>query len=98
MAVKAGRRAVWMKLHPRGRERLRGALLLRDMTHRQFADAIGWKSHGMVGQLLAGKRTSVSADSAVMISKVLGIPVHDLFLTESSSIAGPVPRETAIPA
>jgi hypothetical protein len=52
----------------------------------------------MVGQLLAGKRTSVSADSAVMISKVLGIPVHDLFLTESSSIAGPPPRETAIPA
>lgn len=87
-----------MKLHPRGRERLRGALLLRDMTHRQFADAIGWKSHGMVGQLLAGTRTSVSADSAVMISKVLGIPVHDLFLTESSSVTGPAQREAVVSA
>lgn len=79
------RRAVWMKLHPQGRQRLRGALMLRGMTHRQFASAIGWKSHGMVGQLLAGTRTSVSPESAVVMSKVLGIPVHDLFLTEVST-------------
>lgn len=74
-----------MKLHPKGRERLRGALLLRGMTHRELAVAIGWRSHGMVSQLLLGKRTSVSPKSAVMISSVLGIPLHDLFLPESSS-------------
>lgn len=74
-----------MKLHPQGKARLRGALMLRGMTHREFATAIGWKSHGMVGQLLNGRRTSVGTDSAVMMSKVLGIPVHDLFLTETST-------------
>lgn len=84
--ITVGRRSVWMKLHPQGQQRLRGALMLRNMSHRQLAQAIGWKSHGMVAQLLKGTRTSVSADSAVLISKTLGIPVHDLFLTQSSQI------------
>lgn len=59
--------------------------MLRSMTHRQLSEAVGWKSHTMVGQLLRGERSSVAADSAVMISQVLGIAVHDLFLTESSN-------------
>lgn len=67
--------------------------MLRGMTHRQLASAVGWQSHGMVSQLLGGNRTSVSAESAVMISKVLGIPLHDLFLTESSSDPQRAPRE-----
>jgi transcriptional regulator with XRE-family HTH domain len=82
------RRVVWMKLHPQGQQRLRGALMLRNMTHRQLAQQIGWKSHGMIAQLLKGTRTSVTADSAVLISKTLGIPLHDLFLTESAEISG----------
>jgi hypothetical protein len=71
-----------MRLHKEGRKRLARLLVIQEISHRQLAGACGWKSHGMVGHLIAGRRVGVEKDAALVIAKVLGVDVSDLFLTE----------------
>ena len=87
--------AVWMRLHKDGRRRLAKLLIVQDVRHRELASAVGWKSHGMVGQLLAGTRTGVEPDKALGIARYLGVDVSDLFVTEMPSIAQRAPRGRA---
>ena len=76
-----------MRLHKDGRKRLAKLLLIQGVTQRELASRIGWRSHGMIGQLLNGSRTGVEPDKALAICKVLGVDVSDLFLTEMPSNA-----------
>jgi transcriptional regulator with XRE-family HTH domain len=76
-----------MRLTKDGRKRLQKLLLIQEVTHRQLAEAIGWKSHTMVGFLVRGEKNSVSPASACAIAKFLGVEVSDLFLTEMPSVA-----------
>lgn len=76
---------VWMRLHREGRKRLAKLLLIQEISQRELAYRIGWKSHGMIGHLIAGRKNGVTAESANAIAKVLGVDVSDLFLTELSS-------------
>lgn len=78
---------VWMRLTKDGRKRLAKLLLIQEVSQRDLAEAIGWKSHTMVGYLLRGEKNSVSPASAVAIAKFLGVDVSDLFLTEMPSVA-----------
>lgn len=73
---------VHMRLHKEGRKRLAKLLLIQGVTHRELAKAIGWKSHGMVGHLVSGRKAGVEPQSAVAIAKFLGVEVSDLFLTD----------------
>lgn len=75
-----------MRLHKQGRKRLAKLLLIQDVTHREVAEAIGWKSHGMIGHLLAGRRTGVEPVHAIALCKFLGVDLSDLFLTEMPSV------------
>lgn len=75
-----------MRLHKQGRKRLAKLLLIQDVTHREVAEAIGWKSHGMIGHLLAGRKTGVDPAHALALCKYLGVDVADLFLTEMPSV------------
>lgn len=86
---------VWMRLHKEGRKRLAKLLLIQEVTHRQLAEAVGWKSHAMVRQLLCGKRNGVRPEKALAIAKYLGVDVGDLFLTEMSSNSTPAARGAA---
>lgn len=86
---------VWMRLHKDGRKRLAKLLLIQEVSHRELARAVGWKSHGMVAHLLAGRRNSVEPHHAVAMAKYLGVEVSDLFLTETSSNAGQAKRGAA---
>lgn len=79
--------AVFMRLHKQGRQRLAKLLLIQGVTHRELASAIGWKSHGMISQLLNGTRNGVEPEKALAIAKYLGVDVSDLFLTEMPSVA-----------
>lgn len=71
-----------MRLHKDGRKRLAKLLLIQEVSHRQLADALGWRSHGMVGHLLSGRKTGVSVESAVAMARYLGVEVSDLFATD----------------
>lgn len=82
MAAPPRRGTVHMKLHREGRKRLAKLLLIQEISHRQFAEMLGWRSHGMVGHLVAGRRTGVETESAIKMAKILGVDVGDLFLTE----------------
>jgi transcriptional regulator with XRE-family HTH domain len=81
-----------MRLHKEGRKRLAKLLIIQEVRHRELATAIGWKSHGMISQLISGTRTGVEPDKALAIAKYLGVEVSDLFLTEMPSIAPGVTR------
>lgn len=74
-----------MRLHKDGRKRFAKLLLIQGVTHRELAKAVGWKSHGMICQLLSGDRAGVKPDKALGIAAYLGVDVSDLFLTEMSS-------------
>jgi transcriptional regulator with XRE-family HTH domain len=76
------RGVVWMRLHKEGRKRLAKLMLIQGISHRQLASACGWKSHGMVGHLVSGRKVGVEKEAALIIAKVLGVDVGDLFLTE----------------
>jgi transcriptional regulator with XRE-family HTH domain len=71
-----------MRMHQQGRKRLAKLLLIQEVTHRQVAEAVGWRSHGMLGHLLSGRRTGVDPAHALALCKFLGVEVSDLFLTE----------------
>lgn len=71
-----------MRLHKEGRKRLAKLLLIQGVTHRELAQAVGWRSHGMVAHLLSGRRSGVEPSAAVAIARYLGVDVSDLFLTE----------------
>lgn len=71
-----------MRLTKDGRKRLAKMILINEITHRQLASAVGWKSHGMVAHLLSGRRSGVDPASAVAIARYLGVDVSDLFMTE----------------
>lgn len=86
---------VWMRLHPQGRKRLAKLLLIQEISHRQLADAIGWKSHGMIGHLIAGRRNGVDPASAVAMARYLGVELSDLFVTEMSTKIGPHSRRAS---
>lgn len=78
-------RTVWMRLHREGRKRLAKLLLIQEVSHRELASAVGLRSHGMIGHLLAGRRNGVRPDVAVAIARYFGVEVSDLFTTELPS-------------
>lgn len=75
-----------MRIHPEGRKRLAKLILIQDVRHRDLAKALGWKSHGMIGHLLAGRRTGIDGDAALRMAAFFGVDVSDLFLVDASSI------------
>ena len=71
-----------MRLHKEGRKRLAKLLLIQGVTHRELAQAAGWKSHGMVAHLIQGRRSGVEPAPALAIARYLGVDVSDLFVSE----------------
>ena len=78
--------AVWMLV--RSHTKLRGYLLVKDISHRQLADALGWKSHSYIGRLVRGQIKTLDPDAALKIAKILEVPVDELFIIKVSSESG----------
>ena len=85
---------VWMLL--RDPKKLKTLMLLRDVKHRELAQAVGWMrwderegkwvgNHSMVGRLLKGDRRSVTTERAALIAEFFGVAIDDLFMIKVDS-------------
>lgn len=63
-------------------KKLRTLIVVQEWSHRDIADAAGWKSHSYVGRLLRGDVKTLKPEPAIRIAKLLGVPVEDIFLTQ----------------
>lgn len=79
----------------RDHKKLARLLVIQEISHRQLADVMGWKSHSYVGRLARGEVRSVDGDVALKIAKLLKTPVDDLFIIKVSSNSGLDGQETA---
>ena len=68
--------------------RLARLALIQQATHRQIAEAIGWKSHTYVGRILRGEVRTMDPESAVRLCHFFGVAVDDFFVTRSSRNPG----------
>lgn len=73
---------VWMQV--RDHRKLARLAVIQELTHRQIAEAIGWKSHSYVGRIMRGKIHTIDPEAAVRWAHLLGVAVDDIFLTRSS--------------
>lgn len=85
MTTQAAPMEVWMQFTKLGRKLFVKMLLIQGISHRQLADALGWRSHSYVGRLARGEVSTVSPDAAARIALVLGVGVDDLFLVKTHS-------------
>jgi transcriptional regulator with XRE-family HTH domain len=58
-------------------EKLRYLRLKRGLTMRELADALGFKSHGFIGDLESGRKYP-SLDLAVTVADYFGVTVDQL--------------------
>jgi len=84
---------LWMLI--RDHKKLARLLVIQEISHRQLADALGWRSHSYVGRMCRGKVRSIDPEAALRIAALLKTPVDDLFRIKVSSHTGPSGQETA---
>lgn len=68
----------------RDHKKLQTLAVIQDRSHREIAEAIGWKSHSYVGRIMRGQIKTIDPDAAVRWAHLFGVAVNDLFLTRSS--------------
>jgi transcriptional regulator with XRE-family HTH domain len=79
----------------RDHRKLARLALIQDASHRQIAEALGWKSHTYVGRILRGEVRTMEPEAAVRMCHYFGVAVDDFFLTKSSKIPGRAVRSDA---
>lgn len=72
----------------RDHRKLARLALIQDASHRQIADAVGWKSHSYVGRILRGEVRTVDPEAAVRMCHFFGVAVDDFFVSRSSRNPG----------
>jgi transcriptional regulator with XRE-family HTH domain len=77
---------LWMLV--RDNKKLARLLVIQEISHRQLATALGWRSHSYVGRLVRGEIRSVDPEAALRIAHLLGVAVDDLFIIKVSSESG----------
>lgn len=73
-----------MRLTASGRRKLLKAMLIDNISQRQLARDIGYRSHSYLQRILRGDPYGVSRPFAERIADRVGVPISDLFLPESS--------------
>lgn len=66
---------LWMLV--RDHKKLARLLVIQEISHRQLASALGWRSHSYVGRLVRGEIRSLDPEAALRIAKILQVPVDD---------------------
>lgn len=74
---------LWMII--RDHKKLARLLVIQEISHRQLAQALGWKSHSYVGRLCRGEVRSIDGDAALRIAHLLKVSVDDLFVIKVSN-------------
>lgn len=77
-------------------KKLASVMICQEISQRELARDIGWKSHSYLGRLLRGEVRTLDGDAALRISHRLGLPVDHLFLTRlSNESARPVQQKSS---
>ena len=87
---------IWMLV--RDHKKLARLLLIQEISHRDLARALGWKSHSYVGRLCRGKVRSVDERAALRIAHLLKVSVDDLFEVKVSSKSGHLDHQDGVAA
>lgn len=82
-----------MVLTDAGRKRLATILIVQGVSHRQLAEAAGWKAHSYVGRLLRGEENTLSPEAAARIAAHLGVGMDTFFVPRVSGVAGRSARQ-----
>ncbi len=69
-------------------KKLRKLMIVQEVSQRELATAIGWKSHSYLGRLLRGEKSTMDVDAALRMAHYFGVGVDDLFLTKVSGETG----------
>lgn len=84
---------VYMIFTKGGRQRLLKLMVVQDVSQRELAKAIGWKSHTYLGRFIRGQVPSIDTDAAARIAHHFGVGIDDLFMVKVSSVdSAPVQR------
>lgn len=84
---------LWMLI--RDHKKLARLLVIQEISHRQLADALGWRSHSYIGRMCRGDVRSIDGDAALRIAALLKTPVDDLFAIKVSSHSGRIGQNEA---
>lgn len=76
----------WMEI--RDRKKLARILVIQGVTHRELAQAAGYRTHGHVGALLRGEKKTLTAEAAARIALYLGQQMEDLFVSRVTTNHG----------
>ena len=73
---------------------LKSAMRRKNLSNRELARLIGWKSHSYMNKIVKGEVDTMKTDSALRMAFVLDMGVDDLFLIEGSMNHVPESDET----
>lgn len=76
---------VWMKVIDH--KRLAKLMAIQEVSHRDLARVIGWRSHSYVGRIVRGEIKSIEPDAAAKIAVTLGVGMDDLFVPRVSAVS-----------
>lgn len=72
---------------------LKSAMRRKNMSNRELARQIGWKSHAYMNRIVNGEVDTMKTESALKIAFVLDLGVDDLFVIEGSMDSVPESEE-----
>lgn len=73
---------------------LKSAMRRKNLSNRELARLIGWKSHSYMNKIVNGEVDTMKTDSALRLAFVLDMGVDDLFVIEGSMNSVPESSET----
>lgn len=83
---------VWMIV--KDHRKLARIMAINEVSYRDLARLVGWKSHSYVGRICRGEIRSIDPEAALKIAIYLDVPVDDLFLPRASNISARTVRES----
>lgn len=66
-------------------KRIKKLMVIKDISARTLATAVGYKSHAYITRILRGEIKTVTPDKAARIAAYLEVGVDDLFVARMSS-------------
>ena len=57
---------IWMELTEEKRKQLAKIMVIQNVSQRELAKAVGWKSHTYLGRLLKGTIKTLDPDAAIV--------------------------------
>ena len=76
-------------------KKIRRLMIVQEVSQRQLAQVIGWKSHSYLGRILNGDIKTIDPDAAARIAVTLGVTMDDLFLPKASTVTVHSERQRA---